>query len=940
MHFFGTDECPNMMEVSADGLISCVMGEDKCPHAATHFGDGEKMAVEIKCSFPKEGLPHMPYHKIPQRYVTQCLAEMFALECKSLLFVCWTPISTSLFLVHFDTNLWKRMYSLACNLYGGKECKRPEKANPESKEIANLLSKYIDEKTQLLAVIPSVTGVEGDLHAGEIQSPYRPCPDLVMSNPDATEILDETKCCAEEAKQVFTDSHNCLRNPAQEVMVWMLNDKDRLQKQDVPNSVPVCYHMKGRKFDMEIARNLVDTVRDELHKRNIDVLSEVYDGQFHPIIVKDRQGNPLTRLQLYKQSWNAACSMNKDHLINKMIQTSSLGVADVDILRSLSSLRSGVHKYTNLYIEKNCNQRKIVIGTLGGDAFPHSVAGDFKYAPLTQSDCSKWNDKVPKKKRQQTVLGLQDNEFNLLEAIHPELLDDFREIINEEGEEAFIQEDELPDLIASATPLERVLTSDDFTLLHDILRALRDCNYKKWRKRTVHFLYPYMLRNTSNLNYYCTKPELGVIAKVLQRYTTHRKWFDNNEQKFFNVNLIASGFGCHILLDKPQAREKRKFNPPSLVNICKAELNKRSYPLVSLRVSYAIVLHKYKKKKWMDEATIPMRLPVPYRDTQIELFAYPEYSQERQQAEWRTFDPVHVLTKVRGHLCRSGYAYAKKEAFQELSKKRPDILSRSVVFDVIDPQNAFIAERFFSAQVENELRAMGYDETSDFVKLFRFFFKALNERGMSADERLAWMFDMQQFLLKGVSMDTFPPQFNMNYVNGMPIKTYEAILQMISNRFSLYGLAKGKTYNIRSVTTLPCESFFSDLTRADREGHLYPKAANIARIIGKCVTLNYAKHNPRKTYDICTSNKSAYPVHLALDDRERYESETASDFDGIYRDHFFDYVNDHARARCRREDVSKGLNPLRTVQGVRQWFRADESKLNPAHRVDFPVPDA
>ena len=41
----------------------------------------------------------------------------------------------------------------------------------------------------------------------------------------------------------------------------------------------------------------MNDIRNELHKVNAKVLCEVYDGQFHSIIVKDGDGKPLTRLQ-------------------------------------------------------------------------------------------------------------------------------------------------------------------------------------------------------------------------------------------------------------------------------------------------------------------------------------------------------------------------------------------------------------------------------------------------------------------------------------------------------------------------------------------------------------------------------------------------------------------------------------------------------------------
>ena len=61
-----------------------------------------------------------------------------------------------------------------------------------------------------------------------------------------------------------------------------------------------------------------------------------------------------------------------------------------------------------------------------------------------------------------------------------------------------------------------------------------------------------------------------------------------------------------------------------------------------------------------------------------------------------------MLTNIHNHVLRHGYTYCKKEHFQHqhLATHRPDILSRAVVYDKIDIQNAFIAMQMFSGKVE------------------------------------------------------------------------------------------------------------------------------------------------------------------------------------------------------------------------------------------------
>ena len=160
----------------------------------------------------------------------------------------------------------------------------------------------------------------------------------------------------------------------------------------------------------------------------------------------------------------------------------------------------------------------------------------------------------------------------------------------------------------------------------------------------------------------------------------------------------------------------------------------------------------------------------------------------------------------------------------------------------------------------------------------------------------------------------------------MTWQMFEALLQMISTRIMLYSFAADATYNARSVSTLANESFFSDLLCLDKEGKGYPKACNISKIMGRVVILNYFKHKRDKLYQLIAMLKPKYPPYLA-DDHERLLGETCEQYDGYYRDHFFDFADTHKKQQCRRDDITTGLTALRGVTGVHQYFKVNESKI-------------
>ena len=218
-------------------------------------------------------------------------------------------------------------------------------------------------------------------------------------------------------------------------------------------------------------------------------------------------------------------------------------------------------------------------------------------------------------------------------------------------------------------------------------------------------------------------------------------------------------------------------------------------------------------------------------------------------------------------------------------------------------------------------------ESAEFVKLVQGWHMSCDKCGLPADVRVKGLAAMHKFLTRNINFWSVPFQYPGRYIRGMTWQTFEAILQNISVHIQLYAYAKDKTYNSRSVSTLANESFFADLVRLDKEGKGYPKACNISKVMGRVAMINYFKHKSDKNYELTATLKPKYPPHLAEDDKERLEREDEEMFEGIYRDHFFDFKDTHKSRRCRREDITSELQALRCVSGVRAYFKINESRI-------------
>ena len=259
----------------------------------------------------------------------------------------------------------------------------------------------------------------------------------------------------------------------------------------------------------------------------------------------------------------------------------------------------------------------------------------------------------------------------------------------------------------------------------------------------------------------CTKDEIRIIGTVLEVYTS-RAFFNATFTKARNTNIITRAFeGPNFVQEVTKPRPVcLKTNPNTLKQQCLKLTLDRRYPLLPLQVSYANITNWVRMTDWAMQSKIQLSVKVPRKmaglpDIQFQLFCYPEFSEQKKQLEPRTLDFSHVLSNIRMHISRHGYDFCKMEHFLELCSERPDILSHSIVEDQADPQNVFTAIKFFSLPVQCYMLSKGYTETAHFIKLIRNWFRACNERGIKANERVEYWYNTYEFLTRGVNFKQY-----------------------------------------------------------------------------------------------------------------------------------------------------------------------------------------
>ena len=556
----------NFMEVSPDGVLHCLNGET-CENRTT-LDKHNIIPVEVKCVYPDSSKPLQPHYNLPLQYIPQCLSQMAAYSSPDLWFVSYTENSCTLFILRFHKALWDKMMKIAHELHGGDKPKVPTKLHKETNSLRLMLHSYTKTHCTLLAEITSFHGVETALREGEIISPYNACDMRPVVNLDIENIQQLSHGIGFEAKTLFEDIHNTLRQEAQEVLVFMLSDHNRHHEEFIQYSLPLGYTMKGKTLKNAELRFLVNHCRNRLNELEIPILCEVYNGQWQNLCMTSESGEPLTQLRLIKPTWQRVQKFSKEKCIQELCLTSKLKVTDLEIIATEKRLEKGTRNCYNITIEKN-NSDGFSVTSRGGEYFSEPAIRHIKtvnhdtYPQLWEtSDGGPTElDEDKLKGRKKKLVGLRESEKNLVHLLNSEVVTALEEELGEEGVE--MSENILEETDNSEQLLRMALRHSDISLLNEILEDLREHNPKKWLDITTEDLYPRILTSATELNRKCTIADLNLIGKVLE-HKTGRRFFNSGEKKAWNINIITKAFGGENFLEIPLRRDCTKKRPKSL----------------------------------------------------------------------------------------------------------------------------------------------------------------------------------------------------------------------------------------------------------------------------------------------------------------------------------------------------------------------------------------
>ena len=808
--------------------------------------NGVVVAFEFKCPAPGKTFTTPIHYEVPTRYVPQLLAEMAVLQCTTLLYVSWSKATSTIFEVKFDQSLWDELCAECINVYGAEHPVRPARKSEASKVLKGKLASFVTQNTKLLAEVQSVTA---DMCSHEESEPTLLYNDHIQSSAntdtDSYEDTNYVKRICTQAVQLVGDAQNRVKEKAKEVLVWIATDLDRIADSEGTRTLPICYAMKGYSLSNAVFREMHLEVLQSLHASGIYTPISSSDGQWHRVAVRDEQDQPLTLLQLQKDTFQEAKKMQKSAILKEL----ELLIAELDGGR-LPVLDG--EEYTSIMVSRTSDGQ--IIYHIGPWSEQNTDVHNFWSNELVQKLIHRaYVNQVQKDQATRTcqshVVETQNEDmFRVLDTLDASGID-LQSIINGGMDDLAIgatnpdphrgmlsgievlgdvlevfEDSDIPDIPATSNhgldehSTQRILQSNDFENMMDSLKNMEYKESRKTRWSTMTLAqFEACFKSAQSISDNFFLPELkSILDPIIGKMKNKGIKCNKSLSKGRLCNLLSTVCGDGSQLVIPEG--KRKTETHTLGSICMDKVNKITKD--TLNAIKAEMMWPDKLKMWKDRGPFRDDITVEGVGDILYWFSQPEFITSINQYHFFVLDFHHQFTNARYKCCKDGIPQAgiSRNAWLRVAKdvNNKTRLSRAMVEDLVDRQSAAFADTTFSAEVEEVMRENGDVREADFCQLLRGMHDAVDTPSISAPERIQKMLALREWLMKDVDMSTFPPYGQ--YVKGIPYVEFEGLMIGIERRIQMYAVIPAGNYNARTIGSLEAENFFSGFAELHSAG--------------------------------------------------------------------------------------------------------------------------
>lgn len=788
-------------------------------------------AVEVKCPYPSE--KSLPVHyKLPEYYVCQCLAEMHVLNTNTLVYISYSESSSSFLKVRFDGVLWGMVMNEIEMLYDKELATKPVKTSPTVRDIKIKIKEFVESNVEFICEVPSCQMTDSCLRTSIQTSKYQFALNRSTEEIQKAAVVDEVHSLMKRSLNVLETTYNLLRTKATEVMVWVLTNKNRNSRSEIPCSVPVAYGLKNYRLTANAMRKATEEVLKRCDDNGVRILTFYTDGQWIKIMTRDEDENPLTLHQLTKDIWKSVQKKTKKILIDDISPVNRINENHLQSIELEKEL-------TGALSVKLKNGRLFSIST--------SLAKDLWRKRNKEPDNSE-DLNIDEEIMNEATSWLPEDIVNSIPTNDDtELTNAICEVSNEVMNSSLQPASDLTEVMNHSGNI--ISETEEMNIAHED-NSEHNVESSNLKIDALQNLAQSLHKDVSDLSSK-KKIEKLKVAELNNLYATIKDELPNNVRVFKKswrkpqkVSFVCGLLGLQEipeeLLMKPRRLKRR--NPFTLRQLATKTIKAKSYPKLVLSVAYASYIFPGEKEKWQKNA--PFQSPTLVQGLDVVIpywYAYPETRKNGSLIAKGT-DCSHNLTHLRVRTSKTGIRGISPDAWRECAKSRETLLSVPLVEDLIDKQSVPNARTHFSWEVESWMRLNGYVREANFTKIVRNWYEASDEPGRSALERVQHLLSMRDFLLDGVNFSKFPP--HGMYIGGIPVVTFEGMMLDIDTKLQLYGITDN--YNIRAVGSLAAETTVGILQAHYPNPQVSIKARDVPTLMSSVIEVMTCKSNPNR----------------------------------------------------------------------------------------------
>ena len=738
------------------------------------------------------------------------------------------------------------MQTIAANTYTDKY-KRMNTVSEEVKQLSSLIKSFTTDDTFVtyLAEFPSVVGRE--CHHEIEESKVKPPGCHMKHNNTKTQsrsigVSRLEKIC-QDTMQFIDNSMSLTLPAANEVLVFVLSDLDRLSSGETPHAVPIGYALKGSTLPTTAFRNMVLQFLQECSRKGLYVPCTSFDGQWWQIVVRSFSNKPLTLFEVMRDVGHEARRTVKSHIIQFLANEIGEGHLTMDDIQAIVTQEI-------VMLDDASISDHVVGDRMGGTMnLPPNVIDSLD--PAAVDDLHKiTSEAAPDKHTACHATGMGGDHVEDYIGIDEMQSRAERHSIDQDSQEINSDENPFPGHVDGVHvhkhPESKLEESDIDAMCKSLQEAKGTHAFNNTSDLTAVF-------NQENIASLISKAQLkATLLPVREKLRWSGIAVNFSWPKARLLQTIRIALGLEIVeIDVPQKTISQQLN---------------AMKKASLNFVYSSMLYKQRYSEFKCNAYIADNVTVMNDAKSSRIwFSQPEYLPHLNLHHFSFIDPSHILTCLWSLICRKGIPdrNIKTEAWISVAadgKANGSNLSMSHVDSsmLVDKQKVVIAEKIFSEEVQKVMEERGFVSESTFCEIVRQWFEAEDMRGLSAYSRFQHHLRMRDWLLDGIDISTYRPIGQ--FINGIPTSTFQAILTNCERSTQMYPYVRSGAYNARAKGTLENETLFGEFHELDPRniGFLNPK--DVPKVMTLAMQLDLVRLNPKRYLYHHNTNRRLYKV--------------------------------------------------------------------------------